>query len=210
MSPGSSSSDFGPTGGGKNLTPIVFFGNNEKSCTSLPMGVANYTSWWLQPEKYDWNWIISPGRGKHLKPPPIGYKWDMVKTRPDTFHEILVAWCCLIGILIMVFYDPHISGYYNPLYLPSGDSCLGFACSMPGKSTKNILANGGFKGALPWSKVEHQQQTNPSFLKQLRHASVKNGVKNTANWSLLIFFSLSYSLMYGPVGVVGDIGLELP
>ena len=82
---------------------------------------------------------------------------------------------------MMVYYDPHISGYHNPLYLPSGDSCLGFACSMPGKSIKHILPNGGFKGALPWSNVEHQQKTNPSFLKQLRHASVKNGVKNTAN-----------------------------
>ena len=26
-----------------------------------------YTSWWLQPEKYESNWIISPGRGENKK-----------------------------------------------------------------------------------------------------------------------------------------------
>ncbi len=31
---------------------------------------------------------------------------------PLTFHYT----GCLIGILIMVYYNPHITGYYNPLY----------------------------------------------------------------------------------------------
>ena len=46
---------------------------------------------------------------------------------PPTFHYT----GCLIGILILAYYNPYITGYYNPLYNPTnqgffhGSSCFG-------------------------------------------------------------------------------------
>ena len=54
----------------------------------------------------------------HLKTP---------KKKPPTFHY--TGW--LIGILIMVYYNPYISGQYNPLYNQTNQGF--FHCSVAQK-----------------------------------------------------------------------------
>ena len=44
-----------------------------------------------------------------------GYKYLSHEKNPPTFHY--TGW--LIGILIMVYYNPYITGQYNPLYNPA-------------------------------------------------------------------------------------------
>ena len=63
---------------------------------------------------------------------------------PPTFHST----GCLIGILIMVYYDPYITGQYNPLYSLTNQGF--FHCSIVSYqgiwSVHNSLVN-------PWSKI---------------------------------------------------------
>ena len=59
------------------------------------------------------------------------YLHEPRKKKTLTFHST----GCLIGILIMVYYNPHITGEYNPLYTLNNrffstahmNSCEGFS-----------------------------------------------------------------------------------
>ena len=59
-----------------------------------------------------------------------------------TFHHYTG---CLIGILIMAYYNPYITGYFNPLYNPTSQgffhcSIVSFReCILDVESTVNIL-----------------------------------------------------------------------